>query len=756
MKPDPTKLGTHPETKLVADESMAENNWLPTIGDSISEQIDCIKNTVAPWCVILDDIMFWVPTDIIKILWAAEIQIPKTFVLGEFAQHNSIINASLEFPLFNFLFKQEWFFKWEKLKVVWTNSQIERMKRILHISLLWPTDEQYEKWWVDKEYITMMKGIANAIALKKQDGSWEIAQITDMIEFIAFDEKWVVVTDGKMVTKTWPNQFDVKKEDELKMQSVDITITRDQLNQIETRFKWEHKPVSRSALSLTPLDDCNSWFALESWTTGLLFCANWNYIPVDWSDAMHLALDELWISPGELIWYVITHIHDDHFSSIVRILLKWNTARILTTDLIYRMIVAKAADILGKPEDYIEKLTKNIELKPWEGVRWYWATYTSWHTVHPIPTIWLKLEVNDHSVVIGWDTMYWTQLNDLVASWVIPNDMAHSINTCFKGADLSVLDWWWWLIHPSVDELKAAIGEEDQARILITHAPVNEEYLMKNVKPLQTYDIVPSRETIASDDFLTANNSDILWWLSINWKRVLSAQAVIGNYINWEEIVRQWEKWWDFYLLIWWSASVFKDGKQVAKLESWDYFGAMSILDNSDQNVTVVSNKNTKVFKIPRDIFSDIANFAHFEDWSIVDNLRKINELRPVFEKFDFFKKIETEKHKNRILKYSKTSNLWNSDILKNSEKISVIWVLKWKVSIIVRNKDWKFIKSIDLADWEVLWEMPNIDNTNHTVEIISQSSDSEIFTISETDFIKVSTEIPLFIDLLEPKDQAA
>ena len=74
-----------------------------------------------PWCVLVDNVMFWCPPEVVKVL--NNENFPKYIVAtDDFGK-----NWMFEFPNYFFLFIVWWFFKWQKLNIIWTKQQNERI-----------------------------------------------------------------------------------------------------------------------------------------------------------------------------------------------------------------------------------------------------------------------------------------------------------------------------------------------------------------------------------------------------------------------------------------------------------------------------------------------------------------------------------------------------------------------------------------------------------------------------------------------------
>jgi hypothetical protein len=123
-----------------------------------------------PGCTIVHsaagDIQFGSPSEIIKLLQKMQIEVPHIIVLPDDFFAFGINQASVEFPLYYFLFLKQGFFKNEKFVLVGTPRQIQRVKTILQLTLLGPTDRQMRSWGVAN--IAELRRELDFMALKKR------------------------------------------------------------------------------------------------------------------------------------------------------------------------------------------------------------------------------------------------------------------------------------------------------------------------------------------------------------------------------------------------------------------------------------------------------------------------------------------------------------------------------------------------------------------------------------------------------------
>ena len=159
----------------------------------------CIAQTGA------GEIQFGAPSDIIKLLQKKNIVIPSIIVLPDEFFSYGTTQASIEFPLYSFLFIKQGLFKNEKFTLIGTTEQLKRVKKVLQLTLLGPTDKQLKDWKIPNP--SSIRKELNFMALKKPE-TGKSAKLSDIIQEVAF-KKGKAVFNGMTVDKTGKNQFTI-------------------------------------------------------------------------------------------------------------------------------------------------------------------------------------------------------------------------------------------------------------------------------------------------------------------------------------------------------------------------------------------------------------------------------------------------------------------------------------------------------------------------------------------------------------------
>ncbi|MBI5077043.1 hypothetical protein HZB94_01540 [Candidatus Falkowbacteria bacterium] len=212
---------------------------------------------VMPGCLVVHttagDVMFGCPAEVLKVFKKKNLAVPKQIVLPSYFYNNGLVQAALEFILYNFLFVQQGFFRGEKLTVVGTAAQVERMRKILRLTLLGPTEEQMLAWRIDRRTRERALALSRHFALKKV-GTREVAEIDDFIEFKVFDGDAEVNLAGVKICQKELNLFAIiDTEDEI---PVDINLFTIQKPPIPLEPNEALPP--RPILGATALSKCTS------------------------------------------------------------------------------------------------------------------------------------------------------------------------------------------------------------------------------------------------------------------------------------------------------------------------------------------------------------------------------------------------------------------------------------------------------------------------------------------------------------------
>ncbi len=228
--------------------------------------------------------------------------------------------------------------------------------------------------------------------------------------------------------------------------------------------------------------------------------------------------------------FLITHLHDDH-ANILDMLLKQSKVSIMSSRLIYRSFLVKAAAILSLPEKDIESLINFVELVPGEPKRWFGIEFIAHETVHPIPTLGVKL---DRRILISGDTVWGARLDDAYNRKIITEDVYSKVKSIplDEEAELIFMDAGGGEVHAELLEL-FSIPEEQKMKLILNHTSSIDSHLED--LHLQTswfgqYRILDEENPISPIDALSLFYSPLLKEVHPNWVKVFMSKGRIKQF----------------------------------------------------------------------------------------------------------------------------------------------------------------------------------------------------------------------------------
>ncbi|MFH1707292.1 MAG: cyclic nucleotide-binding domain-containing protein [Planctomycetota bacterium] len=581
-----------------------------------------------PGCTIVHtaagDIQFGSPSEIIKLLQKVQIEVPHIIVLPDDFFAFGINQSSVEFPLYYFLFLKKGFFKSEKFILIGTPAQIRRVKTILKLTLLGPTDRQMKTWGISNS--AELRRELNFMALKKRD-TGRIAQIDDIITSVPFHADGTVTMAGVTIAKTGNNRFTVREGSE-KVMEIDITLREKQPPPIP--IKVPERRVFGGVLAMRAINTL-SGFDPHGYTTGFILWVNGVMISIDGVSWMEDHLLIHGISHEKLRTYILTHIHDDH-SSIIDQIVSSKRVTIVTAKVVFQCFIHKLASILDWSPARVQKLVNFIEAVPGQTQRIFGAAFSFWHTLHSIPMIGFKVAVRDQSYIFTGDMTYGVKLDEAHRKKAITTAKYRQQKGIPYLSDVTKIfvDGGGGEIHPDPSDFKN-LGKN----VIFFHTGELKGN-MANAATLAragtTWLSIPSKQMFI-DDFTTFSNSPLFKEATLEWQRILLNAAVTENYNEGDFAVKEGEKGGSFYLVLAGTYDVISGNKVIARLQEGDFFGEAAQIFNKFRNMSIKVITPGAALRFPGDLFFQYANES-----GVDKVLRKIRHTSPLILQLGLFR----------------------------------------------------------------------------------------------------------------------
>lgn len=583
-------------------------------------------HNVVQGCIIVrcNDIliMFGSPSDIVKILFRKNLPIPHRIVLPHAFFKFGLCQASVEFPLYYHLFVRK-DKKNEKFTIIGDRESIDRQYSILEQTLTGPSLEQMHSWGIEDEEHDRVVRYRDYF----QKNFSSIKEIVDAVEL----ENNVTNFSGVRLEKTDENIFLVEFEGETA--TVDISVKNRPTPYIN--FPPINQPIKPMKLGFINVGSC-SGFDPSGDTSSLIIFSNYLGISIDGSPWLRERLQSLGISMDHIQLFLITHLHDDH-ANILDMLLNDRKVTLMTSRLIYRSFLVKASAIIDLPENDIEKLIHFVELIPGKPIRLYGIEFVSHNTVHPIPTIGVKIEKR---ILISGDTLWGKNLEKAHQAGIVDEPTYNEIKKLPESEDVELIfmDAGSGEVHPDPVEL-SSISEEQKMKIVITHTSSTDS----NIQDLHLqsswfghYRILEGESLISPIDALALFCSPLLSGAHPNWVKVFLSRGTVKQYGPNQLIFAEGTAGHSFYIILNGTVKVIKGNQVITTAQAGEFFGEFSSSGAAlTHSSSIISISPVELLEIDSHLFQE---FLH--DVGLKERFEKLDEIRPILFQTTIFKHI--------------------------------------------------------------------------------------------------------------------
>lgn len=673
-----------------------------------------------PGCCIAEtsagSIQFGSPSDIIKLLQIKKIDIPSIIVLPDDFFAFGINQASIEFPLYYFLFVQQALVNNQKFTIVGTPSQIKRVKQILYLTLLGPTDKQLKQWKIKNA--KQIRKELNFLALRKP-GASRSANLEDIIQDIPFRNGTATI-NSVSIRKTGHNTFSLKDHSQ-KVMTIDISLKEKQPPPLP--IKPPDRRVVGGILAMRALNTL-SGFDPHGYTTGFIMWVNGVMISIDGVSWMEDHLFIHGLSHEKLKTYILTHIHDDH-SSIIDQIVSSKKVTIITARIVFESFIHKLSAILDWKVSNVKKLVNFIDAAPGESQKILGADFEFWYTLHSIPTIGFKVSIRDRSFIFTGDMAYGKKLEEAFKKKIISKEKyMHQQNIPYQNDVTKIfLDGGSGEIHPDPRKMKR-LGKN----VVFFHTRETDSYLhsLTIAKAGNSWTAIPGRQFFV-DDFTTFSNSPLFKEASLEWQRILLNSSTTTNYNEGDFVIKEGEKGGEFYLILAGTFKVISNDKVIAHLQQGDFFGEAALIFNKLRNISIKVATPGATIKFPSDLF-----FQYATESGIDQTLKKIKMTKPLILKLSLFHRL-TPGMTNWISEIAEEKVFKKGEIIiKEGDKATNFFVIRsGKVQVDKRFRR-KNVKIAILNKGQFVGEMGILGPISQTSATVSALTDVKMLSFKK------------------------
>jgi len=662
--------------------------------------------TIAPGCFHLESsseaALLGCPPEVLKALLKRKMKVPQVGILPDLSHKNGVSQMALEFLGYWFLFVEQGYQKGKKFRVLGTEAMCERLKDLLRLTLLGPSQEELKAWGLGKGRVETLVRMAEGMAIQK-DGV--VQGIDDLFSFVHLPEEegegWVPLFEGSqdcLIQRLGGNRYRVK--DKAQLQVLDLNFEGEQL---PTLVDLSGEVESPQAFRLKVLG-CYTGFDPEGPTTGLLLWINGNGFLVDSPAGVTRYLRQVGVSKDRLTAILQTHVHDDH-CALSELMLSEQAFTLISTREIYECTALKVARIIGESPEMVKSMLKFVEVIPGKTYRMYGATWEFFYTVHSIPTIGFRVTVPDekggpHTLLHSSDLDHFKGMDQLVRSGAVSQEHADRMKGLVRGDErLAMIDGGGGMIHGEPTDWDASLAKFPDTEFLFYHVNPSKVDTVKYqvARPGWGKTLLPERSFPQSVYSGVTQALRLFTVKDPSWLNILLSQGQVVEFPQGQEVVTKGREGDCFYFILSGSLDVSdpqnKREPLLATLESGDFFGEMSIINRSKTTATVVARTPVVLFRLPGDLFLEFV-----EKNDLKEDFSSLWKRRPLISSVEIFRNLDPgAKHEISLLAKPQTFKKGELIVRQGSKTEDFYVISSGKVGITRKNDQGKVVLSAEL-----------------------------------------------------------
>lgn len=726
-------------------------------------------------------IQIGIPPETIKTSMKQGERVPQIYVLPHILFAQGINYGEIEFPLYFNLFMKEAFIHPEnKVTMIGTKDQLQRVEAVIQESLFGPKPDQI---YIEEDISFQRKAAGYNVNLAAERAylafTTEIGEsipLSSLANFIEFDPEGIAVLHRKRKLRDLNWEADPQSLTPHLQDEVEIKIVKENgmlkffedgiLKGVVDTDICEAPALKEVHISGTPFDPpqfgvtflgTSHGFDPQGQTTGFIMWVNGNGILVD--PPVHTTdyLQKHGIKHRFVNKIILTHCHSDHDSGVLQKILEGEKIQIYTTKTIHESYKRKANAITGlNIEDYYDFIPVQIG----DPIKIHGASFEFDYSLHTIPTIRFKVSYKGRSISYSSDTKFDPEaFSELLERSIINPQRELSLRTFLFDADVIIHEAGVPPIHTDLACLND-LPTEIKKKILIVHSShipeevertVNGQVIKVKIQDLkipavglENTLILPVEEypegyfkarrrlQILSETFYFRNLSPVKL---LELFSVMEEEQVPAGTI----IIQSGEESEKFYLIELGQVEVYHEGKKVATLVSGDSFGENALWSEhrGRRSATVVAKTATNLLTISKKDFLEGTGRPDIDT-----DLKKVSRYRPflsgMLAKTPLFKNLNTDQIEEiATLIQEEFYFKKGSIIIQQGDRSASLFLVK-EGSIRLERSDGKAVKElVKLGPGDSFGEISLLTGFPRTATAIADE-DSVVLELKRENFEKI------------------
>lgn len=576
------------------------------------------------------------PPEIVKVLLQEKLRPPQHLLLPDMPVSHGESQVAVEFPLYHQLFWGGAKPGTKPLNLLGNARRVKAAADLLDLSLFGPDEAQMTEWGLSEEKAQGLARESRWFQLKDAQGKaipFESLITRTILGEEPVDLGWVVVQ--RLRTNVF---LFTPKEGE----AVELNLTPDREQLPPYPVPFDLVPAAMVKMGVEVLGGATGFSPTQP-SCGLALCFNGQYLLIDAIPYLYQHMRARGISRNQVQALFLSHIHDDH-CNLISFLLYNRRIRVLTTPLIYHMMLRKLSLTLDRSEESLQEYFIFIPLNTSEETNFFGLRITAHYSSHSIPTIGAKFETAhdgiDYRILFSGDTQSLNDLRRMQKSGVINQERFLEVAGPYRQpAQMLIADGGEGAIHGD----PADALESPADRIVFMHMEKLSDAFdahFTGASAGKRFVILPGE----TDYYLTRTIEFLLEYfpdMPPMWISNLLANQKVIKYNAGDVIIREGiQSDGRVYMLLTGHASVVHhDGKQkmnLAQMEAGEIIGEMSIIMGQGiRNASVVALSPVTATAFSETAFREYVHHQNLEGklkrlWQNRELLQSLLYLRPL------------------------------------------------------------------------------------------------------------------------------
>ena len=346
-------------------------------------------------CSPQGNILFGCPPEILKRILAAHLPMPDTVVVPEKLFHHRSSQASLEFPLYHFLFVQRGLERKRRFQVVANPNQCGGLEELLRVTVVGPNKEEMVRAGTREDIASDIYQETHYLSLKNPDTEAPYT-IREMINFFPLSKGErceIYPARSKMPEVLLERSGDAEFRILYGEDAIDFDLSVS--NPQSPNYEIDHQTFDRSdnVFKLAILGRSNGFDPSDP-ANGYLINANGRIILWDCPAYRNIHLQKLGISLDDIDALILSHVHEDHIDTIES--LRDPPLELYTTPEIYFSLLVKMAAVFNCSLESARKYHNLHHIEIGKPMEICGAEFEFFHSVHAIPALGCRMRASVH------------------------------------------------------------------------------------------------------------------------------------------------------------------------------------------------------------------------------------------------------------------------------------------------------------------------------------------------------------------------